>query len=167
MKIRDAELRDAGAVADIYDHYVLNSHATFEVDTVGVEQMASRMHDSLTSGLPFLVAVADDEIRGYAVAQPYKTRAAYQHSVEISVYVRPQTIATGLGSSLYQKLFERLRRSGVHAVIAGISLPNDASIRLHEKFGMTKVAHFPEVGNKFGRWIDVGYWHLVLSDRSD
>ena len=167
MKIRDAELHDARALADIYDHYVLNSHATFEVDPIDVGEMERRLDNSRNRGLPFLVAVVDDEIRGYAFAQPYKTRTAYQHSVEISVYVSPQTIAKGIGSSLYQELFRRLRGSGLHAVIAGISLPNDASIRLHEKFGMTKVAHFAEVGNKFGRWIDVGYWQLVLSDRSD
>src|SRR5690242_18445672 len=162
MIIRDAEIHDARTIAEIYNHYVLNSHATFEIDPIDVEEMERRMDDSLTRGLPFLVAEADDQIRGYACAQPYKLRAAYQHSVEISVYIHSNANARGIGSALYEVLFDRLRDSGMHAVIAGISLPNDASIHLHEKFGMTKVAHFSEVGRKFDRWIDVAYWELII-----
>ncbi|HEY2847227.1 MAG TPA: GNAT family N-acetyltransferase [Pyrinomonadaceae bacterium] len=166
MNIRDAEIHDAQAIAGIYNHYVVHSHATFEVDPIDVEEMKRRIDNSLSRGLPFLVAEIDIKITGYAYAQPYKQRAAYQHSVEISVYVDPDAIENGIGTALYEILFARLNASGVHAVIAGISLPNDASVRLHEGFGLTKVAHFLEVGRKFDRWIDVGYWELVLKDTS-
>ena len=165
-RIRMAELTDAVSLAGIYNHYVLTSYATFEIDPIEIEEMERRIDDSLTGGLPFLTAANDNDICGYAYAQPYKLRAAYQHSAEISVYVCPESKAKGIGTALYEVLFERLRGSGVHAVIAGISLPNEASIRLHERFGMTKVAHFLEVGRKFDRWIDVGYWEIILGEIS-
>lgn len=167
MRVRDAEPGDAEAIAEIYYYYILNSHATFELDPIDAVEMLRRIENSVEHGLPFLVADSDEKIVGYAHAQPYKQRAAYKRSVEISVYISPASTATGIGSALYARLFERLGSLDIHAVIGGISLPNDASVRLHEKFGMTKVAHFREVGNKFGRWIDVGYWQLVLPDRSD
>jgi L-amino acid N-acyltransferase YncA len=164
--IRNADIHDAISIAEIYNHYVLRSHATFEIDPIEIDEMERRIENCLTRALPFLVAAVDDEIRGYACAQPYKPRAAYQHSVEISVYVSPTATANGIGTALYTTLFDKLADSGVHAVIAGISLPNDSSVRLHEKFGMSKVAHFREVGRKFDRWIDVGYWELILTDTS-
>jgi phosphinothricin acetyltransferase len=82
--------------------------------------------------------------------------------VEITVYVAPENARGRIGSSLYARLFPMLQARGIHAVIAGIALANEASVALHEKFGMRKVSHFPEVGFKFGRWIDVGYWQRTL-----
>lgn len=160
MEIRDASIEDAAQIAGIYNHYVLNSHATFEIDAVGIGEIERRVSE-IASSYPFLVFSAQGKILGYAHAGLYKTRAAYRNSVEISVYIRHDENGKGIGTRLYEILFARLAESDVHAIIAGISLPNDASVRLHERFGMRKVAHFEEVGFKFGRWIDVGYWELI------
>ena len=91
----------------------------------------------------------------------YEPRSAYKNSVEVSLYVKNNSKQKGIGTKLYERLFDELSKTDVHAIIAGISLPNEASIKLHEKFGMEKVAHFREVGFKLGRWIDVGYWELI------
>jgi phosphinothricin acetyltransferase len=124
--------------------------------------MAKRIADLQSQTLPWLVAEKDGSVIGFAYATPWKTRSAYRFSVEITVYLAPGHGRNGVGSALYQQLFEHLRARGAHSVIGGIALPNDASVALHEKFGLSKVAHFHEVGFKFGRWIDVGYWQLTL-----
>jgi phosphinothricin acetyltransferase len=109
------------------------------------------------------VAEEEDSIVGYAYANPWKQqRTAYRFSVEITVYVKQGCVKRGVGSALYTRLFELLRERGIHSVIGGIAQPNDASIALHEKMGLSKVAHFREVGFKHGRWVDVGYWQLTL-----
>ena len=124
--------------------------------------MASRIHEVLSAGLPFLVVESGGEVVGYAHASKWKGRCAYRFSVEVSAYIHHGAVGHGFGSALYQELCPRLADKGVHALIGGIALPNDASIRLHEKFGFRQVARFPEVGFKFGCWVDVGYWQLIL-----
>lgn len=160
MSIRNAELDDALQIAEIYNYYVLNTHSNFEIDSVSPDEMRKRIEE-ISANYPYLVYIEEDKIIGYAYAAQYKTRAAYQNSVEISVYVKNGVRQKGIGTSLYAKLFEELRKTDFHAIIAGIALPNEASVRLHEKFGMEKVAHFKEVGFKLNRWIDVGYWELI------
>lgn len=162
VSIRPAQMSDATAVAGIYNHYVLNSIATFEEDPVSDEAMAARIQQTLSTGMPWLVATEADRILGYAYAGAWKARSAYRHSVEITVYLDAGATGTGLGTRLYEALFARLRELPVHLAIGGIALPNAASIALHERFGMHKVAHFREVGYKFGRWVDVAYWQLRL-----
>ncbi|MDQ4123312.1 MAG: N-acetyltransferase family protein [Acidobacteriota bacterium] len=160
MKIRMATAEDAPAIAAIYNFYVQNSIATFEIESVGESEMRRRVSEILES-YPFLVCEENGEILGYASASLYKTRPAYRHSVEISVYLKNGTEGKGVGSILYEHLFAELKTKPVHAIIAGISLPNEPSVHLHEKFGFEKVAHFREVGFKFGHWIDVGYWEKI------
>ena len=99
---------------------------------------------------------------GFAKAGPFKTRGAYAYEVETSIYIEPDHRGKGLGRALYQKLFEVLQAQGYHSVLAGITLPNEASVRLHESFGMRKVAEFAESGWKFDRWWSVGYWQKLL-----
>lgn len=160
MEIRKVKISDAEQIAEIYNHYVLSSHATFEIEAVSIAEMENRISE-ISAKYPYLVLIEEDKILGYAYASLYKTRAAYQNSVEISVYVRNGIHQKGIGTKLYTKLFEELANSKIHAIIAGISLPNEASVRLHENFGMKKVAHFEEVGFKLGRWIDVAYWEVI------
>ena len=119
-------------------------------------------------GLPWLVAEGPaQECAGYAYAgRRHKNRCAYRHSVEVTVYVEPEAVGAGWGTQLYAGLFAALRQTAAHFAVGGIALPNDASVALHEKFGMRKVAHFSEVGFKFDRWIDVGYWQLLLPERA-
>jgi L-amino acid N-acyltransferase YncA len=161
MLIRPAENNDASAIAEIYNFYVLNSHATFETQLITTDEMKERLDNTLADGYPFFVAVAGEKVEGYAYGRRYRPRDAYKYSVEISVYIRPGSEHKGIGSGLYEALLPDLQSCGFHTIIAGISLPNDASIRLHERFAFKKVAHFSEVGHKLGRWIDVGYWQLI------
>lgn len=115
-----------------------------------------------TEKFPWLVIVNNGVVDGFAYASPWRVRSAYRFSVEISVYLAPSSIGRGLGARLYENLLGRLRKLGVHAVIAGIALPNELSIHLHEKMGFRKLAHFEQVGFKNGQWIDVGYWQQLL-----
>lgn len=162
LMIRSALAGDAQPIAEIYNHYVMTSTITFEEVAVAVAQMAKRILDIQSAPLPWLVAVKDDRIVGYASAARWKTRAAYRFATEVTVYVRHGLERKGVGSALYSQLLSALRSSGMHTVIGGVALPNEASIRLHERLGFRKVAHFKEVGFKFNRWIDVAYWQLEL-----
>ena len=164
MKIRTANLEDAAAIAAIYNFYVESSHSTFETENVNESEMQRRVSEILEN-YPFLVGEENGEIIGYAYAARYKTRAAYRHSAEISVYIKNGIEGKGIGSILYENLFTELKAKPIHAIVAGIALPNEASIRLHEKFGFEKVAHFREVGFKQGRWIDVGYWEKIQKNQ--
>ncbi len=162
LTVRSALPEDASQIADLYNHYVLTSTITFEEEPVSAAEMTSRVHDIQALSYPWLVATAGTDVLGFAYAGKWKTRAAYRHSSEITVYVRTGLARSGVGSALYGQLLPILKTVGVHAAIGGVALPNDASIRLHEKFGFRKCAHFSEVGFKFGRWIDVAYWELML-----
>jgi L-amino acid N-acyltransferase YncA len=162
MSVRTARPDDAAQVADIYNYYVVNSHATFELDAVDPIEMLRRMEHGWALGYPFLVYESDTGILGLAYAHRYRERQAYSQSVEVSVYIRNGSEGKSIGTGLYQRLLKEIGSKDFHVIIAGIALPNDASIRLHEKFGFRKVAHFEEVGRKFDRWVDVGYWQKIL-----
>lgn len=162
MEVRDARLDDAAAIAVIYNHYVLTTTISFEEQATSAADLQTRIGAVQEAGLPWLVAIIDGAVAGYAYATPWRVRSAYRFSVESSVYVSHQARRSGVGRALYLALLERLRAAGLHLVIGGIALPNDASVALHEHMGFEKVAHFSEVGRKFDRWIDVGYWQLRL-----
>lgn len=162
MRVRTVELSDSADIAAIYNYYVQNFHATFELDPIDSSEMRTRIDEILSAGFPFVICEEDGEIEGYAYGKQFRPRAAYKHSIETSVYVKNGCEGKGIGTVLYTHLLNKIRSSDFHAVIAGISLPNEASVRLHEKLGFQKVAHFREVGFKFDRWIDVGYWQLQI-----
>ena len=162
MELRDATAADADAIVGIYNHYVATTVISFEEDAVTELAMRERIAEIQKAGLPWLVATLDGEVVAYAYASNWRVRAAYRFSVESTVYVDKNYSGRGLGTAVYSALIERLRQAGRHVVIGGIALPNDASVALHEKMGFRKVAHFAEVGLKFDRWIDVGYWQLKL-----
>lgn len=159
--IRRATIDDATQLCDIYNHYVLETPITFEEHPVTVEDMAQRVQDTLES-LPWFVWEEGQRLVGFCYASKWKGRCAYRHSVESTVYLRPDAMGRGIGSQLYSALLDDLRQRRFHTVIGGIALPNLPSVGLHEKFGFEKVAEFRQVGNKFGRWIDVGYWQLLF-----
>lgn len=160
--IRPATPIDSLAIASLYNHYVLNSHATFEEIPVTSEDMAMRIERILADSLPWLVMEDNGNSIGFARALPWRERSAYRFSVETSIYLSPACTGKGQGFQLYSALLSRLKALGVHAVMAGIALPNPASVALHHKLGYKKVAHFKEVGWKFDRWIDVEYWELLI-----
>ena len=157
--IRSAIVGDAKQICNIYNFYVLNTIVTFEEDAVPEEEMRSRI-ENITSKFPWIIYETNGKIKGYAYASEWKSRCAYKHSVETTVYLLNGAHGNGIGSKLYAELIKRLREMNIHALIGGISLPNDASIALHEKFGFKKIGQFEEVGFKFDKWIDVGYWEL-------
>jgi phosphinothricin acetyltransferase len=160
--IRLATPSDAEAIAAIYNYYVLNTTVTFEEQALSPEQMAERLRAVAASQLPWLVLEQDGRIAGYAYASRWKTRSAYRFTAESSVYVDRERVGQGLGKALYRELLPRLRQSGFHSAVGCLGLPNPASVALHEKCGFQKVAHFKEVGFKFGAWLDVGYWQALL-----
>lgn len=162
MELRDATSADAAAIVSIYNHYVATTVISFEEEAVPQSTLRERIGDIQQAGLPWLVATIDDKVVAYAYASNWRVRAAYRFSVESTIYVDKDCARRGLGVALYGALIERLRQAGRHLIIGGIALPNDASVALHEKMGFEKVAHFAEVGLKFDRWIDVGYWQLKL-----
>lgn len=159
--IRNCSAQDAAAVCAIYNYYVRETVITFEESPVSEADMAQRITE-ISSRLPWLVWESESGILGYAYATPWKTRAAYRHSVESSIYLAPEATGRGIGSELYRALIAAVRERGMHCVIGGAALPNPASVALHEKLGFSKVAEFRQVGFKFGRWIDVAYWELLL-----
>jgi phosphinothricin acetyltransferase len=135
---------------------------TFEEEAVSAREMAGRIDKVLSDSLPYLVAVQDDLVVGYAYAARWHERSAYRYSVETTIYLEAGQVGRKMGWNLYSVLLDQLKERGLHASMGGIALPNPRSVALHEKLGFTKVAHYKEVGFKFGKWIDVGYWQRLL-----
>jgi len=163
--IRPVNIEDAQEIAKIYNYYILNSCVTFEEIPVSIEEMSGRIQ-AAHSKFPWLVYEKDKKIIGYAYASVWKSRSAYKYTIESTVYLKKEATKNGIGSLLYKELLMQIRDLGIHAVIGGISLPNEASVALHEKFGFEKIAQFKEVGYKFNKWIDVGYWELLINKNS-
>jgi L-amino acid N-acyltransferase YncA len=161
--IRPVELTDADAICGIYNSYIAETVITFEESPVSSEAMSARINQ-ITATLPWLVACENGVVKGYAYAGRWHSRSAYRYSVETTVYVDRSSQRKGIGTSLYSELLARLQQLGRHRAMGVIALPNEASVALHEKLGFRKVGHFNELGFKFGKWIDVGYWQKVLSD---
>ena len=149
--IRRAEQGDLPALLAIYNHYVRETPATFEIEprTVWFNAFAA------TGRYQCFVAVKDGEPVGYASSNRYKDRAAYDPTVASSVYLAPPARGQGLGRRLYAALFDAMAQEDVHRIAAGITLPNEASVGLHRSFGFEPVGIYREVGRKFGRFWDV------------
>lgn len=162
IAIRPATAEVASVLADIYNPYVLETTITFEEKAIAASEMAARIGETDESGLPFLSAEVGGVVAGFAYASKWKGRCAYRHTVETTVYVGREHWRCGVGRALYTQLLDVLRDAGIHAAIGGIALPNEPSVALHERLGFRKVAQFHEVGFKFNRWIDVGYWQLLF-----
>jgi L-amino acid N-acyltransferase YncA len=159
--IRTVKLTDAKDICEFYNHYIEKTIITFEEEPVIISEMETRISE-ISARFPWIVFEENDQIVGYSYASDWKSRCAYRYSVESSVYILPSFTNRGIGSRLYEELIFRLSNMNIHSVIGGIALPNIPSIKLHEKFGFEKVAQFKEVGRKLQKWIDVGYWQLVM-----
>jgi L-amino acid N-acyltransferase YncA len=159
--IRPAIAADAARCSEIYAPYVTNSWISFELVPPDAAEMARRIGDYGDSH-GWLVAEVNGKIAGYAYASPHRMRQAYATSADVAVYGDAAFARAGIGRSLYQALFPILKARGVHAVFAGIALPNDASIGLHMAMGFTPVGVYREVGWKMDGWRDVGWWQRVL-----
>jgi L-amino acid N-acyltransferase YncA len=159
--IRLATPDDAAAVADVYRPYVESTVISFEVAAPDVTEMRRRMA-AVLARLPWLVCERDSRVVGYAYASPHHVRAAYQWSVDTTVYVSTDSHRAGVGRELYGTLFPLLARLGYVNAYAGITLPNAKSVGLHESFGFAPVGVYRNVGFKFGVWHDVGWWSRAL-----
>lgn len=159
--IRKALIGDANALAEIYNYYVENTIITFDEVKVNASFFEDKI-SRISKKFPFLVYVVRDKVVGYAYLDSWKNRCAYRNSAEISVYIDYSYTKKGIGSLFYKELIVWLQDNNFHSVVGGIALPNEKSIALHEKFGFEKAAHFKEIGYKFNKRIDVGYWQRIL-----
>ena len=158
--VRPAGAGDLARINAIYNHYVLHSHATFEIEPITMAEREDWASHYADSGRYRLLVVADDDVLGFATSSPYHLRAAYETSVELSVYVDPDATGRGLGARLYGTLIPLLEREDLHRAYGGVSLPNASSVALHERFGFREAARYSEQGRKFGR-----YWDVVWLER--
>jgi L-amino acid N-acyltransferase YncA len=159
--IRLASPDDAAAVAAIYRPYVADTVISFEVEPPTEDDMRSRIA-AVLERLPWLVYEEEGRVVGYAYASAHRAREAYQWSVDVAVYVDANHHRRGIGRRLYGELFSALRRLGYVNAYAGITLPNDNSVGLHEAMGFVPIGIYRSVGFKLGQWRDVGWWHLAL-----
>jgi phosphinothricin acetyltransferase len=161
-QIRSARAEDAASVAQIYQPLVLDSVISFELEVPSVEEMRRRIV-ATTARLPWLVCVDSQAVvEGYVYASRHRERAAYQWSVDVTAYVRAGCRGRGIGKTLYLRLFEELRALGYCQAFAGITLPNAASVALHESLGFKPIGVYRNVGYKLGAWHDVGWWQATL-----
>lgn len=161
MRVRDAELSDAAAIQAIYAPYVTDSCISFEDVAPDTPEIVSRMTATMPN-YPYLVADDGGEVVGYAYASRHRLRSAYRASIDTAIYVHPAAHRSGVGRALLSHLLVDARRRGYHAAFAGIALPNESSVGLHEAMGFTPVGVYREVGFKFGQWHDVGWWQRLL-----
>lgn len=164
--IRPARRDDARACLEIYGPIVAGTHTSFEAEVPSVSAFGERIA-ATTRTHPWLVAVSDDDVAGFAYARPHRERAAYRFSVEVSVFVGEGFRRSGVGRRLYAELLDTLRRQGYYNAYAVISLPNETSVAFHESLGFALAGVFRKTGYKFGRWYDVGWWALRLKDDAD
>jgi L-amino acid N-acyltransferase YncA len=161
VSVRPATESDLEAVAAIYAREVREGVATFDEEPPTRESWLAKLR-SIDPGDHFLVAEADGRVLGYAYSTAYRTRTAYRHTRETTVYVAPDALGRGVGRNLYDDLLARLRADGMRTALAAIALPNPGSVALHESAGYRPIGVMREVGFKLGRWIDVGWWQLLL-----
>ncbi len=161
--VRVATVADAEAVAAIYAPYVTGTAISFEEEPPSADEMAARIAVTLRTH-PFLVYDAGDGVVGYAYAGPHAARPAYRWSCHVTAYVAPGLARRGIGRALYGVLLDSLKAQGFHSAFAGVALPNEASVGLHEAMGFKPLGIYREVGFKHGCWHDVGWWRLGLAE---
>lgn len=163
MLIRDVDpAADAAACAAIYAPFVADTSVSFEEQAPDAAHMAERMASTIRTH-PWVVAEIDDEVAGYAYASSHRVRAAYRWTADVGIYVGAGHRGRGVGRALYRVLLELLARQGFHTACAGITLPNPASVALHEAVGFAPVGVYRQIGYKAGAWHDVSWWQCRLT----
>ncbi len=163
-QIRRAGSGDLARLTEIYNHYIVHTPITFDLEEKTVEARAEWLDQFKVSGRHqcFVAVAEDDRALGWACSGPFRPKAAYAPSVEVSIYLDPQTGGQGLGTALYDRLFAALRDEDVHRALAGVTLPNPASLALHRRFGFQDVGRYSQVGRKFDRYWDVLWMEKAL-----
>lgn len=164
MQIRDATLADAEGIMTIYNHAVAQTTAIWNDTLVDAENRRQWMTDRRAIGCPVLVATDTQAVLGYASFGPWRAFDGFRHTVEHSVYVHPDCHGRGIGKALMQTLIERARSLNKHVMVAAIEAGNTPSIRLHQQLGFEQTGLMPQVGTKFGRWLDLAFLQLRLDD---
>lgn len=167
MPIRDALVKDAGPIAGIYNQAVRDTVAIWNDSEVDVANRRAWIADRQVAGYPVLVLEEGGEVIGYASYGPYRPFDGYKYSVEHSVYVRSDHHGRGYGRLLMEALIERARKGKVHVMIGGIAAENEGSLVLHKKLGFVETGRMPEVGQKFGRWLDLVFMQLNVDNRRE
>jgi L-amino acid N-acyltransferase YncA len=160
--IREVSVNDARAICDIYNYYIENTVITFETVAISEAGMKQRIKEMTDSGFPFYVGEDNSKVIGYCYAHTWNYRHAYSTTNEVTVYLDRNETGKGYGYTLYEHLIGSIDRKRIHVLIAGICIPNERSVRLHEKFGFRQVSCMKEIGRKFDQWRDVGHWQLCL-----
>lgn len=156
--IREAKLEDAQSVADIYNHYVATTVISFDESPQPVDKFIKSIED----GNPWFILENEGKVAGFTYAVQWKVKNAYRFIYESTIYLSGENTSKGDGSKLYSKLIEECRNRNLHSLVACIALPHEISVKFHEKHGFVKSGHIKEAGFKFGNWVDVGYWQLLL-----
>ncbi|MFH4964337.1 N-acetyltransferase family protein [Gaetbulibacter sp. M235] len=159
--IRNVHINDAQKLLDIYNYYVVNTVVTFDLEALSLDAFKEKI-TTISANYPFIVYEENNEILGYAYGSKFRPKPAYNDTVESTIYLKHGEQGKQIGSKLYGELLSLLKLKHVHVVLGVLTLPNDASVKLHEKFGFKQVAHLKEVGLKFGNWQDVGFWQLTF-----
>ena len=165
VSVRLATIEDLDQITDIYNHYIENSSVTFDLQTFRTTDRTTWFSQFSESSHPLYVAECDGQILGYAGATRFRPKAAYNKSVEVTIYLRPNIIAQGIGTRLYTTLFSNLSKLDIHRCYAVITLPNEASIALHRKFGFNSVGTLNEVGFKFDQYWDTQWFEKAMPAR--
>jgi L-amino acid N-acyltransferase YncA len=163
VEIRLATKNDAAQIREIYSPNILDAAISFETEVPSIEEMQNRI-ETILQKYPWIVCVIDGKIAGYVYASKHRDREAYQWSCECTIYMHNDFKGKGIGKELYQLLFEILKWQGFRNVYAGITLPNNGSVSIHEKCGFKHFATYENIGYKFGNWHSVGWWKLQIND---
>jgi L-amino acid N-acyltransferase YncA len=163
MLIRDFQDSDVAPACTLTNHYIEYTPVHFGMHPYSGDEFRA-MWLAGREKYPWLAGAIDDRFVGYAKASRWRDREAYQFTAEVGLYVDSACHRRGVGSALYRELFKRLKAAGYHTAVAGVTLPNESSVRLHESMGFSKVGVFREVGRKFDQWHDTGWWQLMLAD---
>lgn len=166
MQIRDAGVADLEALTAIHNHAVVHTTAIWNEDPVDIDDRAAWLGERSCDGFPVIVAVDESGVLGYASYGRWRPHSGFRHTVEHSVYVREGQQGRGIGRILMSELIERARAQGVHVMVAAVESENAASVALHEKLGFIEVGRMPQVGTKFGRWLDLAFLQLTLDERA-
>jgi L-amino acid N-acyltransferase YncA len=160
--IREANISDLPQILNIYNDVILNTTAVYDYDPHTPEMRAAWFKTKQEQGFPVFVMEDSGRIAGFSSIGPFRAWAAYQYTVENSVYVDSAYRGKGIGKKLMEPLIQAVKDRKLHSIVAGIDASNNESIRLHEGFGFQEVAHFKEVGYKFGRWLDLKFLQLIV-----
>jgi L-amino acid N-acyltransferase YncA len=165
ITIRSARETDLADILEIYNHVILNTTAVYSYEPHTLSMRKDWYDAKVRDGYPVFVAEDAGRVVGLSTYGPFRAWPAYKYTVENSVYVAADQRGRGIARLLMAPLIEKARAQGYHAIIASIDATNNASLRLHRSFGFDEVAHFREVGFKFGRWLDLKFLELLLPDR--